>query len=544
MDYKKLAQLLYPDALDAGEIEKRYPPRKLPAGAEVTRFAPSPTGYLHIGGFFSALIDYQIARASNGIFYFRCEDTDQKREVVGADRIALEMLKILNIYPDEGWTLEGDKGNYGPYKQSLRTEIYHAFAKKLVAEGKAFPCFCTKTEGKEDVLELRAARYDKNSTNEEYDPCRNLTYEEIEEKIKAGQKFALRLKTHGKDGDRVKFNDVKKGEIEMQANAKDVVLVKEDGIPPYTFAHPIDDYLMRTTLVVRGEEWLPQTPVHLEIFEALGFEPPRYFHAPLISKLTETGGREKISKRKHPEADMRFFVKNGYPVKSIKAYVLNLLNSGFEQWLNQHPDADLDEFKFSGDEITAVMPVFDDVKLNDMSKNIISHMSAAEVYEQVLAWAKEYSPEFAAILIARPQFCTNVFNIDREGPKPRKDIYNWAMIEEHFGYMFHRPSIDAALIDNADNFKEFVSTYLASFSLAETKEDWFAGVKDVAQKLGYATDNKLYKANPELFKGNTAKACEYIRIALTGKKDAPDLYTLMTIFGEEEVKERLAAAIK
>lgn len=544
MDYKKLAQLLYPNALDASEVEKKYPPRNLPDGAEVTRFAPSPTGYLHIGGFFSALIDYQIARASNGIFYFRCEDTDQKREVEGADRIALEMLKILNVYPDEGWTLDGDKGIYGPYKQTQRAPIYQAFAKKLVAEGKAFPCFCTKTEGKEDVLELRAARYDKNSTNEEYDPCRNLTYEQIEENIKAGKKFALRLKTKGKDGDRIKFNDVKKGEIEMQANAKDVVLVKEDGVPPYTFAHPIDDYLMRTTLVVRGEEWLPQTPVHLEIFEALGFKPPRYFHAPLISKLTGNGGREKISKRKHPEADMRFFIKNGYPVKSIKAYVLNLLNSGFEQWLAQNPDADLDEFKFGGDEITAVMPVFDDVKLNDISKNIIANMKADEVYDKVLAWAKDYSPEFAKILIDRPEFCTNVFNIDREGPKPRKDIYNWAMIENYFGYMFHRPVVDKTIIDNENNFKELVGAYLSSFKLADTKEDWFAGVKEVAQNNGYAVDNKLFKAQPELFKGNTAKVCEYIRIALTGKKDAPDLYTLMTILGEDEVKARFAEAIK
>lgn len=544
MDYKKLAQLLYPNALDASEVEKKYPPRNLPDGAEVTRFAPSPTGYLHIGGFFSALIDYQIARASNGIFYFRCEDTDQKREVEGADQIALEMLKILNVYPDEGWTLDGDKGIYGPYKQTQRAPIYQAFAKKLVAEGKAFPCFCTKTEGKEDVLELRAARYDKNSTNEEYDPCRNLTYEQIEENIKAGKKFALRLKTKGKDGDRIKFNDVKKGEIEMQANAKDVVLVKEDGVPPYTFAHPIDDYLMKTTLVVRGEEWLPQTPVHLEIFEALGFKPPRYFHAPLISKLTENGGREKISKRKHPEADMRFFIKNGYPVKSIKAYVLNLLNSGFEQWLAQNPDADLDEFKFGGDEITAVMPVFDDVKLNDISKNIIANMKADEVYDKVLAWAKDYSPEFAKILIDRPEFCTNVFNIDREGSKPRKDIYNWAMIENYFGYMFHRPVVDKTIIDNENNFKELVGAYLSAFKLADTKEDWFAGVKEVAQNNGYAVDNKLFKAQPELFKGNTAKVCEYIRIALTGKKDAPDLYTLMTILGEDEVKARFAEAIK
>lgn len=544
MDCKKLAQLLYPNAKDAAEIEKRYPPRSLQPGAEVTRFAPSPTGYLHIGHFFNALIDYQIAKGSNGVFYFRCEDTDKKREVKGADKIALEMLKLLKVYPNEGWLLDGEKGEYGPYKQSERLEIYHAFAKKLVSEGKAFPCFCTKTEGKADVLEQRAARFDKNATNEEYDPCRNLTYDEIAEKIAAGQKFALRLKTNGKDGDRVQFSDVKKGEIEMQANAKDVVLVKEDGIPPYTFAHPIDDYLMKTTLVVRGEEWLPQTPVHLEIFDALGFTPPKYFHAPLISKLNADGGREKLSKSKHPEADMRFFIKNGYPVDSIKEYVLNLINSGFEQWRNAHPDVDLDEFKFSGSEITAIMPIFDEIKLNDISKNVIARLNASQVYDQVFEWAKSYSPDFAKLLAEKPQFCTNVFNIDREGPKPRKDIYNWSMIENYFGYMFHRPVIDREIIDNEANFKEFILAYLHAFSLSETKEEWFDLVKQIAQKEGYATDNKLYKAQPELFKGNTAKVCEYIRIALTGKKDAPDLYTLMTILGEDEVKARLRAALK
>ena len=510
----------------------------------MTRFAPSPTGYLHIGHFFNALIDYQIAKGSNGVFYFRCEDTDKKREVKGADKIALEMLKLLKVYPNEGWLLDGERGEYGPYKQSERLEIYHAFAKKLVSEGKAFPCFCTKTEGKADVLEQRAARFDKNATNEEYDPCRNLTYDEIAEKISAGQKFALRLKTNGKDGDRVQFSDVKKGEIEMQANAKDVVLVKEDGIPPYTFAHPIDDYLMKTTLVVRGEEWLPQTPVHLEIFDALGFTPPKYFHAPLISKLNADGGREKLSKSKHPEADMRFFIKNGYPVDSIKEYVLNLINSGFEQWRNAHPDVDLDEFKFSGSEITAIMPIFDEIKLNDISKNVISRLNASQVYDQVFEWAKSYSPDFAKLLAEKPQFCTNVFNIDREGPKPRKDIYNWSMIENYFGYMFHRPAIDHEIIDNEANFKEFILAYLHAFSLSETKEEWFDLVKQIAQKEGYATDNKLYRAQPELFKGNTAKVCEYIRIALTGKKDAPDLYTLMTILGEDEVKARLDAALK
>ena len=301
---------------------------------------------------------------------------------------------------------------------------------------------------------------------------------------------------------------------------------------------------MKTTLVVRGEEWLPQTPVHLEIFDALGFTPPKYFHAPLISKLNADGGREKLSKSKHPEADMRFFIKNGYPVDSIKEYVLNLINSGFEQWRNAHPDVDLDEFKFSGSEITAIMPIFDEIKLNDISKNVISRLNASQVYDQVFEWAKSYSPDFAKLLAEKPQFCTNVFNIDREGPKPRKDIYNWSMIENYFGYMFHRPAIDHEIIDNEANFKEFILAYLHAFSLSETKEEWFDLVKQIAQKEGYATDNKLYRAQPELFKGNTAKVCEYIRIALTGKKDAPDLYTLMTILGEDEVKARLDAALK
>ena len=291
MDYNRLAELLFPNAKQVEEIEKKYPPRKLPAGAEVTRIAPSPTGFFHMGNFFSALIDFQIAKSSNGVFYFRCEDTDKKREILGADKVALSMLKKLEVYPSEGWLLEGSVGEYGPYKQSERVQIYHAYAKKLVSEGKAFACFCKKPEGIGEVKEEREKRFKENSSNEEYDPCRNLTLEQIEEKLKRGEKFAIRLKTRGKDGDRTSFQDVQKGRIEMQANAKDVVLVKEDGIPPYAFAHAVDDHLMKTTLVVRGEEWLSSTPAHLEIFEALGFAPPRYFHTPVVSTINEHGGK-------------------------------------------------------------------------------------------------------------------------------------------------------------------------------------------------------------------------------------------------------------
>ena len=543
MDQKRLAELLYPNVKEVQEIEKTYPERNLPKGAEVTRFAPSPTGYLHIGHFFSALIDYQIALSSGGVFYFRCEDTDKKREIEGADKIALEMLKTLKVYPTEGWLLDGERGDYGPYKQSERVEIYKAYAKKLVSEGKAFPCFCKKPENLAEVKSDRAKRFDGSATNEEYDPCRNLTFDEIASKIEIGEKFALRLKTHGKDGDRIKVRDVQKGEVEMQANAKDVVLMKENGIPPYAFAHPIDDHLMKTTLVVRGEEWLPSAPAHLEIFEALGFAAPKYFHTPLISKLNEKGGREKLSKRKHPEADMRFFVKEGYPVDGIKEYILNLISSDFEPWRTKNPTDSLSDFKISAGNITAVMPIFDIVKLNDVSKNVIARMNARQVYAEVLKWAESFSPEFASKLKARPEYCVQVFNIDREGPKPRKDIFKWGMIEEYFSYMFHSPKIDGAAQDKK-KFERFISAYLREFTFPEDKDSWFAQVKEVAGKLGYALDNKVYKQNPDSFEGNVAKACEHIRIALTGRKDAPDLFTLITILGKDEVVKRLKDSIK
>lgn len=543
MDNKKLADLLYPNALNVEDIEKKYPERNLEKGAEVTRFAPSPTGYLHIGHFFSALVDYQIAKASNGVFYFRLEDTDKKREVEGADKIALEMLKLLKVYPDEGWLLEGEKGCYGPYIQSQRLEIYKAYAKKLVSEGKAFPCFCKKPENLAEVKEERAKRYGADFSNEEYDSCRNLSFEEIKSKIEAGEAFALRLKTKGKNGDRIKFVDAQKGEIEMQANTKDVVLVKENGIPPYAFAHAIDDHLMKTTLVVRGEEWLPSAPAHLEIFDALGFERPKYFHAPLISKLNENGGREKLSKRKHPEADMRFFIKVGYPVLAIREYVLNLISSAFEPWRTKNPEAPLDEFKISPKDITAVMPIFDMVKLNDVSKNVIARMSAKEVFTEVLKWAENNDEKFALILKQRPDYCVKVFNIDREGPKPRKDIFNWSMIEEYFSYMFHKPQCFDA-VEDKKQFKTFIKAYLKEFNFPLNKEEWFENVKLIAGKLNYAVDNKLFKQQPEKYAGNLAKACEHIRIALTGKKDAPDLYTLISILGEKEVVERFETAIK
>ena len=540
MDYKKIADLLFPDVkLTVKEIEEKYPKRNLNESQVVSRYAPSPTGYMHIGNFFQMFISYNLTRVTDGVFFLRVEDTDFKREKKDAINVIYEILNKFNIKIDEYQTLDGkDIGSYGPYVQSQRVEIYKAYAKKLVSEGKAFPCFCKKTEGKEDVLKLRETKFIEDD-EKEYDPCRNLSYEEVEAKIKNGEKFAIRLKTKNDGSQRVKFYDLLKGEIEAKANSKDFVLLKNDGVPPYAFAHAIDDTLMGTTIVVRGEEYISSTPQHIELFEALGFKPITYCHNPLIWKIGENGNKRKISKRYDPEFKMTYYFEEGYPTTSVLEYLLNLINSSFEIWRANNPTLSWNEFKFGIHDITTTSPVFDMVKLNDISKNVIARMSAQEVYDNVLAWANEYDKEFASYLKNNKEYSVKVFNIDRESPKPRKDIYNWKMIKSYFSYMFSRPNKEELEESEKEKYNEVICAYAKDFSLAPTKEDWFAGVKNLAEKLGYATDNKAYKQNPEAFKGNTAKVCEFIRIALTGRKNSPDLYEIMTILGEDEIKSRL-----
>lgn len=540
MDYKKLSELLYPDiTITPEEIMKKYPPRALKPGEVVSRFAPSPTGFMHIGGFFQVLIDRSLAKNSGGVFFLRNEDTDKKRQVEGAMDIVFDVLKRFAQEPDEYQKMgEEPVGNYGPYIQSLRTDIYKVFAKKLVAEGKAFPCFCKKTEGKEEILKAREERFSENDTNVEYDPCRDLSYEEVKKHIDNGEKFAIRLKTPNDGSHKMTFTDIVKGEVELPENAKDIILIKNDGIPPYAFAHAVDDTLMGTTIVVRGEEWFTSTPAHIDIFNALGFKPLKYYHTPNICKIDENGGKRKLSKRKDPESNMQYFFEEGYPTLSVIEYLLNLISSSFEPWRAKNPDADYTEFKFGIKDITAISPLFDFIKLNDISKNVVAKMTAEEVYAEWLKWAEEYKPEFAEILKKHKDYAIKVCGIGRGGVKPRKDIYKWSMIEELYGYMFHEPVL-VDEIDNKANYKEFLAEYSKNFKLPVDKDAWFAEVKQVAEKLGYATDNKLYKANPEAYKGNTAKACEYIRLALTGLKNSPDIYELMTILGEEETKKRL-----
>jgi len=545
-DNKKIAELLYPNnKYTVEQIEKMYPNRKLPAGAEVTRFAPSPTGYLHLGGFFQAVIDRFLAKKTNGVFFLRLEDTDKKREVEGAEKIAVTVLNEFALDPDEGVTLNGDVGDYGPYRQSERTEIYKAYAKMLVEKGRAFPCFCTATDSKAEVLENREKMLEEMSTLLEHDPCRDLSYEEVKQKLALGMPFAIRLKSLNKEGDKVVVNDRIKGKREIPANLKDVVLIKQNGIPPYPFAHPVDDHLMGTTVVVRGEEWFSSVAQHIEIFEALGFKPIDYIHTALLCKIDEnTGNKRKISKRHDPEADMRFFITSGYPKLAVIEYLLTLANSNFEEWRKENPNANVYEFPFAPEKMSNTSPMVDMVKLNDISKNVISRMKAVDVYSKTLDWAKINDKEFENLITIHKDIAVNALNIDREIERPRKDLATFKDVKEKYGYFFNELLNSEELCNFDSKFtnntiKLFVSEYLKNLNLNVTKEEWFAYIKDVAGKCGFATDNKAYKQNPTAFAGNTADACAILRIALTGRNQTPDLYSIMQVLGDIEVTNRL-----
>lgn len=539
MNCKKLAELLFPDnKYTVEDIEKRYPKRNLKPGAEVTRFAPSPTGYMHLGGFFQALIDYNLAKRSEGVFYLRIEDTDQKREVSGASAIILRILTDYGLNPDEFQIKGGETvGEYGPYYQSERKEIYKAYAKKLIEEGKAFPCFCRKTQGLSEIIEKREKKF-AVGINEDKDACRNLTFEQIAENLKNGKDFAIRLKSKGNGTSKIKLLDGAKGEIEILENSMDAILLKTDMMPTYNFAHAVDDTLMGTTVVVRGEEWLPSYPLHHEIFEALGFKKMTYIHSPLIYKLNEKGNKNKISKRKHPEADMRFFDQEGYDKQAVVEYLMNLINSNFENWRKQNPTSSLEEFPFNAFKITANTPIFDFVKLNDVSKEIISRYSAERCYEELMAWAREYSMENVEFLTKQKEFVLSILNIDREKPKPRKDIYKWSMFFDLFDYMFAIPNSFELEEFNKKAYEEVLREYKNYIDLT-SKDNWFAKIKEMSTKLGYATDNSDFKKNPEKYKGNVAKVCEFIRIAITGRKNSPDLFEIMTLLGENQVLDRI-----
>ncbi len=546
-DYNRLADLLYPNCkCTTREIEAKYPKRNISENGEVTRIAPSPTGFLHIGTAYGATIDKRVA--NNGIFYFRLEDTDKKREIESTGDIAYQMLCHYDIAPNEGFTGGNTEvGKYGPYIQSKRINIYEAFAKELVKKGKAFPCFCTRAESKDDILKRRENELEEKEDISTKDPCRDLSIEQIKENLRKGMPFALRLKSEGNSEKSFKIVDLIKGEREIKENDKDIVLIKSDGIPVYAFAHAVDDHLMGTTIVIRGEEWFPSIASHLELFDALGFPRIKYAHHPVLCKLDENGNKRKLSKRKDPEADCRYYIEAGIPVISVNEYLLNLANSDFEMWRDKNPDVSYKEFPFSLSKIGSNNPMFDLIKLCDYSKAIISKMTAEEVYVNLFEWAKEFDAQFASYLDSNKEYAIKVLSIDRYTAKPRKDIAKWSEVKEYFSYMFS-PYFKLVKLEDyeveknkktLDNLKVVLKGYMNVYRDYAEKQDWFDAIKNMAGYLGFAIDNKEYKLNPDSFRGNVSDVCMYIRLAITGRKNSPDLYEICKILGVEETKSRL-----
>ena len=551
MDYKKLADLLFPDVKVTADDYLKQAKRNLPQNADVTRTAPSPTGYLHIGTVYGAFIDKLIAKKSNGIFYMRLEDTDSKREVKNVGTIAYDMLCYFGLKPDEGYTGDDREqvGNYGSYIQSQRKDIYKAFAKKLVELGRGFPCFCEKAEGKEDILKRREQQLSEDADISAKDPCRDLTLEQVEEKLKQGKPFAIRLLSKGNAENIIKFTDLIKGDREIRENEKDAVVLKSDGIPPYSLAHIVDDTLMQTTVVVRGEEWYPSLNVHLELFDAFGIKPPKYAHTPVICKIDEDGNKRKLSKRKDREADARYFVEQGYPVESVMEYLLNLINSDFEDWRKQNPTLPYMDFPFDVSKIGSNNPMFDFVKLDDVSKNVISKFPAERIYEDALVWAKEFNPEFYNLIVDKKDFCLKIFSIDRLGEKPRKDIAKWSDLPELFDYMFvdfDTLTLNQFAFDDKVEKQDIVAilnAYVKDYNDGDEKQVWFDKIKSICEPLGFTSDMKAYRKNPENFKGSVATVSGVIRVAITKKQMSPDLYEICKLLGNKTVSNRIKKVI-
>lgn len=544
-DYKKLAQLLFPNIDKTPDYyEQLFPARELKDGARVTRFAPSPTGFLHFGNLFTCIIAYKTAKATNGVFYVRVEDTDQKRKVDGAIEVMLNGLSVYGVTPDEGVVGEGmEKGEYGPYYQSQRKEIYQTYAKNLVEQGLAYPCFCSA----EELDEIRASQENESTKGYwgKWAKCRDLTYEEIEEKINGGMSFTLRLKSPGSLDKKCFFDDMIKGKIEMPENVQDVVILKSDGIPTYHFAHAVDDHLMRTTHVVRGDEWISSTPVHLQLFRVLGFKPPKYAHVAPIMK-EENGGKRKLSKRKDPEAAVTYYSEQGYPQQSVNEYIMTLANSNFEDWRKMNKDESIEKFPFNLKKMSVSGALFDIVKLTDVSKNVISKMTAQQVFDLSYDWAKQYDSKLANLYEQDKQRATDILNIDRENKKPRKDIAKWSDIPDYISYMYDEtfaPSYELCGNANAQLAVKVLEKYKDVVNLADDKDAWFGRMKDLCPHVGCTPNVKEYKANPDDFDGHVGDVSTIVRVALTGRTNTPDLFEITRLLGEEKVQQRLENAL-
>ena len=544
MDYQALADLLFPNVTDTPEtLEERFPARNLPEGAVVTRMAPSPTGFVHLGNLVQGLTAERMAHQSGGVLFLRVEDTDAKREVPGAVEVLINTLKHYGISFDEGATIDGDYGSYGPYRQRQRAAIYHVYAKKLVSEGQAYPCFCTE-EQLAAMREQQEANKETTGYYGKYAMWRDRSMEEIQEQLNAGNPWVLRFKSMGSIENQFKFDDLVKGKLTITENDVDHVLLKSDGIPTYHFAHAVDDHLMRTTHVVRGDEWLPTLPFHIQLFKALGFKLPKYVHIGPLMKMDGTSKR-KLSKRKDPELALTYYKAEGFPVEAVYEYIMTLLNSNFEDWRRANADAAADTFKFSPKKLNPAGSLFDYAKLTDVSKNVIARMDAPKVYELLTEWAKEFDPEFAANLAADPLFAKAILSIGRGGKKPRKDLAVWKDAKDYMGFFYDEylqvPSFDEKF--DKTTIIDVLNRFLDQFDINDDSAVWFDKVKSLTEEIGFTTDMKAYKADPTAYPGTVADVSTFIRQAVTGKTNSPDLYTVMQILGYARTVERIRNTI-
>ena len=549
MTYKELADLIFPNVKEISYYEEKYPERNLEEGAVVTRYAPSPTGMMHIGGLYQALIAKMVSKKSNGVFFVRIEDTDQKREVENGISNIVNALKDFEIMPDEGMISETEEiGQYGPYKQSLRKDIYQSYAKYLLEQGKAYPCFATPEEleemrAKQEAAKVRTGYYGV------WAKYRNLSLDEMAEKINAGVPYIIRFKSPGREDRKIKHKDLIKGNVDFPENDQDVVIIKSDGLPTYHFAHAVDDHLMHTTHVIRGDEWLSSVPLHLQLFQELGFKAPKYAHISPIMK-NDNGNKRKLSKRKDPEAATSYYEEIGIPSLAVKEYLLNIANSTFENWRRQNKDAELEEFDFKLNKMSVSGALFDMVKLQDVSKIVISKMTAKEVYEKSSEWANKHDEELAKMLKDK-EYSLKVLGIERGNAKPRKDIAKWSDVKENIIYMYddkflnEEQSYPYQVINDQNDINKILDLYMEKYYNPEDdKQTWFDKIKELAGKMGYAEEVKEFKANPEMYKAHVGDVSTVLRIALTGRTNTPDMYEIMKVLGKDSMEKRFEKAKK
>ncbi|MBQ2872464.1 MAG: glutamate--tRNA ligase [Bacilli bacterium] len=544
MTHKDLADLIFPHITKTIEdYEKMYPERNLPEGAIVTRFAPSPTGFVHMGSLLASFIERKAAKDTNGVFYLRIEDTDQKREVENGIEGIVTDLKNFKIDIDEGALSRTESiGNYGPYIQSERKEIYQAFIKHLLELGLAYPCFCT-AEMLDETREMQEATKARIGYYGRYAVCRNIKLEDAYNRIKNGEKYIIRLKSPGDFEKKVVVQDAVKGKIEFPENDLDIVIMKSDGLPTYHFAHLVDDHLMRTTHVIRGDEWVSSLPIHVQLFKMFGFNPPKYAHlSPIMKQEGDT--KRKLSKRKDPEAAMSYYAKLGIPTEAVHLYLMTIANTNFEQWYDQNKDKSIDDFKFDFKKISSSGALFDLEKLINISRNYISYLKAEDVYDKVLSWAQVYDNELSELLSKYKEYTISLFGIERYQKKPRKDFESWSTVKDNIWYMydelFTNVTYDFQKITDKEEIKNILDLYINKYyNELDEKDTWFNKIKELCDELGYASNMKDYKENPNNYKGNIADVSTVIRVVLTSSSMTPDLYELMKLLGIIRIKERI-----